>query len=125
MAMKKWFFVLVLLGFALPVMAGDSPCKKREAAIQAEIDRAKKAGEDITGLEVALASHKATCNDDDLLEMVNLKLQERKLKVSKAELELKEAKTSGKADKIAKKELKLQEARIELREAEANLAALQ
>ena len=124
--MKKTICILAATALLLPasLAAADTPCKKREAAIEAELALAKQNNAPTAGLEEALANHKLTCNDSDLVSKMEMKVEEKKLKVSKAEIELKEAKASGKADKIAKKEAKLQEARIDLREAEADLAAL-
>ncbi len=86
---------------------------------------AKASNLPVAGLEEALANHRKTCNDEGLLSKATLKVEERKIKVSMVELEVKEAKASERADKIAQKELKLQEARINLKEAEADLAELQ
>ena len=126
MLIKKIFLILAAVVIALPVYTAhaDTPCKKREAAINAELAHAKQNNGDVAGLEEALANHKRSCNDEGLVNKLSLNVEEKKLKVSKAELELKEAKASGKADKIAKKEMKLQEAKIDLREAEAELEAV-
>ena len=127
MSMKKTVLVLLALALLLPVSTAgaDTPCKKREAAIEASLADAKSHNGDVKGLEEALANHRASCNDEDLVSKLKMKVEEKKLKVSKAELEVKEAKATGKADKISSKEFKLQEARIDLKEAEANLATVQ
>lgn len=128
MTMKKTLLVLTALALLLPAYTAGAttPCKKREAAIEAELANAKQNNKAaVSGLEEALANHRASCNDDDLVSKLKMKVEEKKLKVSKAELEVKEAKATGKADKISSKELKLQEARIDLKEAEASLAAVQ
>ena len=128
MILKKILFTVAFSMLALsvlPAYAADGPCKKREAAIEAQLAEAKANNLPTAGLEEALANHRKICNDEGLLSKVRLKVEERKLKVSRAELEVKEAKASERADKIAQKELKLQEARINLKEAEADLAELQ
>lgn len=127
MFMKKVLFVLTAAALTMPAFSAGAatPCKKREAAIQAELALAKQNNGDVAGLEEALANHRTTCNDDNLLSKAKIKVQEKQLKVSKAEMELEEAQSSGKADKIAKKQEKLREARIDLQEAQARLAELQ
>ncbi len=127
MILKKILFILVATALVLPVTLAyaDTPCKKREAAIEAQLADAKANKLPVAGLEEALANHRKTCNDADLLAKMRLRVEERKLKVSKAELELKSAQASGDAVKITDKGAKLQKAKDQLTEAEAELAELQ
>lgn len=75
----------------------------------------------VDGLKKAYTEVVATCTDASLKKEREADVLKKQQKVIERELELQEAKASGRADKIAKKQVKLIESRADLQEAEAEL----
>ncbi|UQZ90774.1 DUF1090 domain-containing protein [Deltaproteobacteria bacterium Smac51] len=117
---------LVLILPLSPALA-EGGCKIKEAEIEKQLAIARDAGNagQIAGLEEALEQTRRHCDDARLETKIDMKVQEKELKVKQRELDLEEAKAKGDKDKIAEREEKLRKAQAELEEAKAKRDALQ
>ena len=113
------------VGMASDDFAGS--CKRKEQAIEAKMEYAKKHGnqDQLRGLEEALGQVRKWCSDDDLLSKTELRVMEKRDKVEERQGDLNESVAEGKDEKkIVKLRRKLEEAKEELSRAVTERDAL-
>lgn len=115
-----YFFLttLVLAGQAYAAPVTGCVAKKVEVEKQIAYARDHNNTHQIAGLQKALREIEEHCTDQQLLRQRQLKIEEKKQKVTERQAELEWATESGEPKKIAQKQKKLDRAREELQDAQ-------
>lgn len=120
MKLIKSLFVFTTLYISMTTLHAEAlkGCAAKKQAIETQLKYAQARGNshEISGLEKALIENTSHCNNFKLQQDRDKKILEKQAKVAKAEVELRQAKESGKIIKIIKKREKLNEAQQELHE---------
>ncbi|OXX34125.1 hypothetical protein B9J90_13340 [Vibrio sp. V09_P4A23P171] len=103
--------ILSFYSFASLNCSGFSGCEKKYCEIEQQIESAQLANNQkkIEGLKVALAEAKSNCSDTKLKQDLADEIKETKDKIAEYNLDLQEAKGSGKDNKVRKYQNKIQE----------------
>ena len=125
MKLVKSFFVFTTLFVSITTVHAEvlKGCAAKKQAIETQLKHAqsRRNSHEISGLQKALIENTAYCNDFKLKQDREQKVLEKQAKVAKAELELQQAKESGKTSKVIKKQEKLKEAQQALNAAKTQL----
>jgi len=103
--------ILSFYSFASLNCSGFSGCERKYCGIEQQIESAQLANNQkkIEGLKVALAEAKSNCSDTKLKQDLADEIKETKDKIAEYNLDLQEAKRSGKDNKVRKYQNKIQE----------------
>ncbi|MBT2916886.1 DUF1090 domain-containing protein [Vibrio anguillarum] len=103
--------ILSFYSFASLNCSGFSGCERKYCEIEQQIESAQLANNQkkIEGLKVALAEAKSNCSDTKLKQALADEIKETKDKIAEYNLDLQEAKGSGKDNKVRKYQNKIQE----------------
>ncbi|WP_249339383.1 DUF1090 domain-containing protein [Vibrio sp. B1-2] len=103
--------ILSFYSFASLNCSGFSGCERKYCEIEQQIESAQLANNQkkIEGLKVALAEAKSNCSDTKLKQDLADEIKETKDKIAEYNLDLQEAKRSGKDNKVRKYQNKIQE----------------
>ncbi|OEE36153.1 hypothetical protein A1QW_17945 [Vibrio anguillarum] len=103
--------ILSFYSFASLNCSGFSGCERKYCEIEQQIESAQLANNQkkIEGLKVALAEAKSNCSDIKLKQDLADEIKETKDKIAEYNLDLQEAKGSGKDNKVRKYQNKIQE----------------
>uniref|UniRef100_UPI00188CF540 DUF1090 domain-containing protein n=1 Tax=Vibrio anguillarum TaxID=55601 RepID=UPI00188CF540 len=103
--------ILSFYSFASLNCSGFSGCERKYCEIEQQIESAQLANNQkkIEGLKVALAEAKSNCSDTKLKQDLANEIKETKDKIAEYNLDLQEAKGSGKDNKVRKYQNKIQE----------------
>ncbi|MCC4238539.1 DUF1090 domain-containing protein [Vibrio anguillarum] len=103
--------ILSFYSFASLNCSGFSGCERKYCEIEQQIESAQLANNQkkIEGLKVALAEAKSNCSDTKLKQDLADEIKETKDKIAEYNLDLQEAKGSGKDNKVRKYQNKIQE----------------
>ncbi|OEE38721.1 hypothetical protein A1QS_15545 [Vibrio ordalii FS-238] len=103
--------ILSFYSFASLNCSGFSGCERKYCEIEQQIENAQLANNQkkIEGLKVALAEAKSNCSDTKLKQDLADEIKETKDKIAEYNLDLQEAKGSGKDNKVRKYQNKIQE----------------
>ena len=103
--------ILSFYSFASLNCSGFSGCERKYCEIEQQIESAQLANNQkkIEGLKVALAEAKSNCSDTKLKQDLAYEIKETKDKIAEYNLDLQEAKRSGKDNKVRKYQNKIQE----------------
>lgn len=125
MKISKSLFIFTTLFFSISTVHAEAlkGCAAKKLAIETQLKHAQARDNsyEASGLQKALIENTAYCNDFKLQQDREQKVLEKQTKVTKAELELQQAKESGKTNKVIKKQEKLKEAQHALNEAKIQL----
>ncbi|WP_220494515.1 DUF1090 domain-containing protein [Shewanella sp. SG44-6] len=96
--------ILSFYSFASLNCSGFSGCERKYCEIEQQIESAQLANNQkkIEGLKVALAEAKSNCSDTKLKQDLAYEIKETKDKIAEYNLDLQEAKGSGKDNKVRK-----------------------
>ncbi|MGC7897129.1 DUF1090 domain-containing protein [Vibrio anguillarum] len=100
--------ILSFYSFASLNCSGFSGCERKYCEIEQQIESAQLANNQkkIEGLKVALAEAKSNCSDTKLKQDLADEIKETKDKIAEYNLDLQEAKGSGKDNKVRKYQIK-------------------
>ncbi|WP_234782747.1 MULTISPECIES: DUF1090 domain-containing protein [Vibrio] len=103
--------ILSFYSFASLNCSGLSGCERKYCEIEQQIESAQLSNNQkkIKGLKVALAEAKSNCSDTKLKQDLADEIKETKDKIAEYNLDLQEAKGSGKDNKVRKYQNKIQE----------------
>ncbi|EKO3660566.1 DUF1090 domain-containing protein [Vibrio metschnikovii] len=102
--------ILSFYSFASLSCSDFSGCERKYCEIELQIKNAQLANnpKKVDGLKIALAEAKSNCSDSKIKQDLAYEIKETKDKISEYNLELQEAKESGKDNKVKKYQSKIQ-----------------
>lgn len=113
--------------FAITNCAELNGCQEKQCEIEAKIDSAQKAGNQLqlAGLNKALSENKTYCNDADVKQEIQQKIKETQADLNEYRADLVKAKAQRKSDKVEKYQRKIDEQEKVLMQLMQSLADLQ
>ncbi|EKO3629457.1 DUF1090 domain-containing protein [Vibrio metschnikovii] len=108
--------ILSFYSFASLSCSDFSGCERKYCEIELQIKNAQLANnpKKVDGLKIALAEAKSNCSDSKIKQDLADEIKETKDKISEYNLELQEAKASGKDNKVNKYQSKIQKEELKL-----------
>ncbi|MGT0150110.1 DUF1090 domain-containing protein [Vibrio metschnikovii] len=108
--------ILSFYSFASLSCSDFSGCERKYCEIELQIKNAQLANnpKKVDGLKIALAEAKSNCSDSKIKQDLADEIKETKDKISEYNLELQEAKASGKDNKVNKYQSRIQKEELKL-----------